>query len=227
MDSVEDDMLSEHNHTVQETSLLRSSIVQERLPSKSNGSVLRPDVAWLVNGMDDSLPASTAMSRDGSTLSPYEPYVVGTESAKDLPGYVTQLLNIEGQGSETSETEATDEIADSLRSRETKDSAGALRSGIVYDVRMRYHSELAMAVKNQDYHPEDPRRIFHIYRELCKSGLVEDTSIATEPLVERPLKKIKISAATKEEICLVHDTKHFDFMESIQGIRVVHCDNAC
>ena len=181
-----------------------------------NGNIHHPNLRSIANGFNEPAVGPTAVDRRGSMDSPIELDVTTDEVERNLPAEVWQMLSLEAPSSTESETEATDEIADSLRLQERRDRVKPLRSGLVYDVRMRYHSELAMAVKNQDYHPEDPRRIFHIYRELCKSGLVEDTSITTEPLVEHPLKKINITAATKEEICLVHDVKHFDFMESIQ-----------
>ena len=187
------------------------------LLTDANGAVRNPNLSAFANGFDETMVSSTAMSRSGGVISPIDLDSTSDDAERNLPGGVLRMLSLETYSSTASETEATDEVEDSLTLQERRNKVRPLRSGLVYDVRMRYHSELAMAVKNQDYHPEDPRRIFHIYRELCKSGLVEDTSITTEPLVEHPLKKINITAAKKEEICLVHDVKHFEFMESIQG----------
>jgi hypothetical protein len=45
------------------------------------------------------------------------------------------------------------------------------RTGLVYDPRMRYHTEIG--ANEDDIHPEDPRRIFEIFNELKNAGLVE------------------------------------------------------
>lgn len=85
----------------------------------------------------------------------------------------------------------------------------SLPTGLCYDIRMRYHCEV---MPTADVHPEDPRRIHYIYKELCEAGLVED-DIALKPLVKNPLKRIDARNATEEEICTVHEKKHFDFVE--------------
>lgn len=92
----------------------------------------------------------------------------------------------------------------------------ALRTGLCYDVRMRYHCELDPPKQRLDFHPEDPRRIYHIYKALCKAGLVADNNLA-KSVVSTPLLKVNIRYATKEEICLVHDAKHFEFVRSTKG----------
>ena len=92
-----------------------------------------------------------------------------------------------------------------------------LRTGLCYDTRMRYHCELQP--ERDDYHPEDPRRIFYIFKTLCLAGLVDDKMAVLRPLVEKPLLRIAARKATIAEICLVHDRKHFDFVESTKGMR--------
>ena len=84
-----------------------------------------------------------------------------------------------------------------------------LATGFCYDVRMRYHCELEIAKDRRDYHPEDPRRIFEIYRELCVAGLIEDKFLSTQPLVSRPLQQIDVREVTEGEVELVHDPKHW------------------
>lgn len=192
---------------------------EEGLLTSLNGSAYydHHHSSSLANGLDEPVADTPSANRGRSCNSPIDVDASMEEVTSNLPAEVWHTLSLDTQSSAASETEATDEIADNQKLHERRTGVRQWRSGIVYDVRMRYHSELAMAVKNQDFHPEDPRRIFHIYRELCKSGLVEDPSVSTEPLVDHPLKKVNISAATKEEICLVHDLKHYDFMESIQG----------
>jgi histone deacetylase 6 len=96
----------------------------------------------------------------------------------------------------------------------------ALPTGLCYDVRMRYHCELDPPKQRLDFHPEDPRRIYYIYKELCKAGLVADANLTTST-VSTPLHKVNIRYATKEEICLVHDAKHFEFVKSTKGNRLM------
>ena len=93
-----------------------------------------------------------------------------------------------------------------------------LPTGYCYDVRMRYHCELEPPKDRRDYHPEDPRRIFSIYRELCVAGLIEDRllsqSTGAAPLVPKPLKQIDVREVEESEVELVHDKKHWDMMKA-------------
>jgi len=92
-----------------------------------------------------------------------------------------------------------------------------LRTGLCYDSRMRFHTELAPPKDRSDYHPEDPRRILHIYRELCEAGLVADNDFAIAPVTSNPVYRIPARPATRPEILLVHDQSHFDFLKSTSG----------
>lgn len=89
----------------------------------------------------------------------------------------------------------------------------SLATGLCYDVRMRYHCEVR---PTSDVHPEDPRRIYYIYKELCRAGLVVDED-STHPLDAQTLKRIPARNATEDEICLVHTAAHFAFVGSTQG----------
>ncbi|GAM86032.1 hypothetical protein ANO11243_040420 [Dothideomycetidae sp. 11243] len=73
------------------------------------------------------------------------------------------------------------------------------RSGLVYDVRMRFHVE--PIPKDSDMHPEDPRRIYEVYNELCEAGLVDDP---TNPDLAGQYLLLRIPArhATESEILL-------------------------
>ncbi|KAJ4550531.1 Histone deacetylase hda1 [Exophiala dermatitidis] len=86
-----------------------------------------------------------------------------------------------------------------------------LPTGLCYDDRMRYHAEIA-ATSGENVHPEDPRRIYYIYKELCEAGLVDDKDCP--PMVEVPLKRIEAREATREECLLVHTPEHYDFVKS-------------
>lgn len=88
----------------------------------------------------------------------------------------------------------------------------SLPTGLCYDVRMRYHCELDPPKQSRDFHPEDPRRIFKIYKELCMAGLVNDPMLNTGTLIPNPLLRINAREVSESEVCLVHDKKHWDFM---------------
>jgi histone deacetylase 6 len=92
-------------------------------------------------------------------------------------------------------------------------TAANLATGLCYDIRMRYHCEVRPTA---DVHPEDPRRIYYIYKEICLAGLVEDPELpnSIKPLAPRPLQRIDVRDATEEEVQLVHTDEHFKFVEN-------------
>lgn len=92
----------------------------------------------------------------------------------------------------------------------------SLATGLCYDIRMRYHCEVRPAA---EVHPEDPRRIYYIYKEICRAGLVEDPDIIAtpRPLAPVPLQRINVRNATKEEVELVHTDEHYQFVSDTQS----------
>jgi histone deacetylase 6 len=94
-------------------------------------------------------------------------------------------------------------------------STVTLPTGLCYDDRMRFHAEVA-TINESNYHPEDPRRIYYIFRELCQAGLVDDAQ-STRPLVKQPLCRIAAREATEQECCLVHTPKHYRFVQRTSG----------
>lgn len=94
--------------------------------------------------------------------------------------------------------------------------ASTLPSGLCYDPRMRFHCELDPPKDRSNFHPEDPRRIFHIYRAICEAGLVKDI-MSPKELVEKPLYQIPARYAKKSELILVHEEAHIDFMGKTRG----------
>lgn len=84
-----------------------------------------------------------------------------------------------------------------------------LPTGLCYDARMRYHAEIA-ALSAEAVHPEDPRRIYYIYKELCEAGLVEEKGY--DLMVDQPLLRIDAREAEEREILMVHTQDHFDFV---------------
>lgn len=108
----------------------------------------------------------------------------------------------------------------------------SLPTGLCYDMRMRYHCEMEPHADRVEIHPEDPRRIYEIYRALCLAGLVEDT-MSKMPIVHNPLHRIYAREATQAEICLVHDLNHFIAVAKTKGLyfiissRLYHCFGKC
>ncbi|KIW34351.1 hypothetical protein, variant [Cladophialophora immunda] len=86
-----------------------------------------------------------------------------------------------------------------------------LPTGLCYDERMRYHAEVA-ATSGASVHPEDPRRIYYIYKELCQAGLVDDKK--HPPVVEMPLYRIDAREATEDECLLVHKKEQYELVRS-------------
>ncbi|EPS34986.1 hypothetical protein PDE_09951 [Penicillium oxalicum 114-2] len=87
---------------------------------------------------------------------------------------------------------------------------GSLATGLCYDVRMRYHCEVRPTT---EVHPEDPRRIYYIFKELCRAGLVDDPD-SVHPLAPQTLKRIAARNATEDEITLIHSQAHYAFVKS-------------
>ncbi|KAJ5958003.1 Histone deacetylase class II [Penicillium vulpinum] len=86
----------------------------------------------------------------------------------------------------------------------------SLATGLCYDHRMRYHCEVR---PQSDVHPEDPRRIYYIYKELCRAGLVDDPE-SCRPLAPKTLQRIHARNATEEEVTLIHNDAHYAFVRS-------------
>lgn len=97
------------------------------------------------------------------------------------------------------------------------------RSGLAYDVRMRYHQQIPTEPGDKDYHPADtlphpdnPRRISDIFNELADAGLVEDEKYP-EFYSDFQLVRIPVRQATCAELCLVHSKEHVDFVQNLSG----------
>lgn len=92
-----------------------------------------------------------------------------------------------------------------------------LKTGLVYDVRMRYHAKIFTSYFEYiDPHPEDPRRIYRIYKKLAEAGLIQDSSLSGANELGPLMLKIPIREATKEEILEVHSEAHLNFIASTE-----------
>lgn len=89
----------------------------------------------------------------------------------------------------------------------------SLKTGLCYDVRMRYHA----TVDAEDMHPEDPRRIYEIYKALCQAGLVDDPEFTGVKRKGDLMLRIDAREVTMEEALLVHTDDHWKFLDSTQG----------
>lgn len=171
----------------------------------------------LLNGSrPNSVPGAVSPS-SASVLKPAEQPLRGPSlSAKNGSGN----LPPDSESSVVAELYPEDILSEDFESEAMFQTPGiavaTLPTGLCYDVRMRYHCELDPPKQRLDFHPEDPRRIYYIYRALCKAGLVAGVDDSTS-ITSKFLQKVNIRYATKEEICLVHDAKHFDFVKSTKG----------
>ncbi len=80
-----------------------------------------------------------------------------------------------------------------------------LKTGLCYDVRMRYHAKIFTSYFEYiDPHPEDPRRIYRLYKILAENGLINDPMLSGTDDLGDLMVKIPIREATNEEILEVH-----------------------
>lgn len=92
-----------------------------------------------------------------------------------------------------------------------------LRTGLCYDVRMRYHAKIFTSYFEYiDPHPEDPRRIYRIYKILAENGLINDPMLSGVDEIGDLMLKIPVREATRDEILEVHTKEHLDFLEKTE-----------
>lgn len=88
-----------------------------------------------------------------------------------------------------------------------------LKTGLVYDVRMRYHAKIfTLYFEYIDPHPEDPRRIYRIYKILAEAGLIQDSALSGLDYIGPLMEKIPVREATAAEILEVHTYEHLQFI---------------
>jgi histone deacetylase 6 len=100
-----------------------------------------------------------------------------------------------------------------------------LKTGLVYDPRMRFHAELPNEATVDDIHPEDPRRIHSIFEEIREAGLVRGPESSETEDHDDYCWRIGIRAAEKHEILLVHTPEHYDFVSSLPR-KFIRCRDA-
>ena len=165
------------------------------------------------NGLNGPQRYSTP-NNDGEHLNPtMRRFQEPSRESSVLANNVANHLSIETP--DNSVQQGLDDFIDELDDAEHEPPApyySSLPTGICYDVRMRYHCELDPPKQSRDFHPEDPRRIFKIYKELCRAGLINDPLLNDGNLIPNPLLRINARNVSESEVCLVHDKKHWDFM---------------
>jgi histone deacetylase 6 len=133
----------------------------------------------------------------------------------DMSGDIDNRLRIESTSSETTEdslaTDEDSEIDEPLPLSQRGLPLSTLPTGLCFDDRMRYHAEVG-ATSAENAHPEDPRRIYYIFKELCEAGLVDHKD--HPPIVDIPLYRIAAREVMKREVLLVHDEEQYEFVRS-------------
>ncbi|KAL3476461.1 hypothetical protein BJX99DRAFT_227752 [Aspergillus californicus] len=170
-------------------------------PSLLNRSIQMPSITQ--PGGPQSLETSITAGGEASTL--LKSFGPSAAPAIASDGQSDKQDSLVDEDSDWSDEDAGEESGLPLTS---------MPSGLCYDVQMRYHCEVR---PTSDVHPEDPRRIYYIFKELCRAGLVDDAE-STRPLVTRPLKRISARNATEEEISMVHTSAHYAFVESTKDM---------
>lgn len=143
-----------------------------------------------------------------------------TGATPDISNTLDQRLNIETSDDTSDETyssyESSIDEPEDGKQIVTGLRAVNLPTGLCYDERMRYHAEV-QAIEGETIHPEDPRRIYYIYKYLCEAGLVaDDNGKRFRTLANPPLYRIDAREATMAECCLVHTREHYEFIKRTQ-----------
>lgn len=86
------------------------------------------------------------------------------------------------------------------------------QTGLIYDVRMRFHVEAVPA--EEDVHPEDPRRIHAIFEAFVQAGLAWRESFSG-PLTDYYMGRIDTRMVTEDEVLLVHTKAHWDWVQNL------------
>jgi len=209
MDVEEDSVMEGLNGT--ESNSQEESTEPNGDPSSLNPADLAP------TSLKDAAPTGS-----DPAISPSPPQV----GSRTLPGVASdEMMDANTPISEQSDLEdEADELTKPLKKVEvviTQPADPSLpyaskRTGLVYDPRMRFHAELN--TDEDDIHPEDPRRIWEIYRELVNGGLVDEEETPVD-YTKHPFKlwRIPIRLAEPSEIALVHDSQLYDWVDSLAG----------
>lgn len=180
-----------------------------------------PEMQTQANG--SLLPESKPSLLDAFQAKPIAPSFGRQSPLESTPGISGDINDKLILGSTSEETDDDDSLLDTESVRSDEDDmpfyglpVRELPTGLCYDDRMRYHAEVA-STSESSLHPEDPRRIFYIFKELSEAGLVADPK-HPRPLVRQPLLRIDAREATEAECCLIHTPEHYAFVRATAGM---------
>ena len=181
----------------------------------------------IANGLGTGTQSPIPMSQDESLASSPRDGRGKSEEANGLITKVSNLLTIDSAiNTPPPKRASSDQTSHAEAPERHQLQVAMLPTGLCYDVRMRFHCEIMPLNSTDDHHPEEPRRIYAIYQELCKAGLVDDP-MSTRPLVPQPLLRILARKAEPGEICLVHDPRHYDFVKSLPSMFLSSSHSSC
>jgi hypothetical protein len=168
-----------------------------------------------VPGFDTPLAATSDSSpRQAASASPHDGLVEASAGLTDLNNSYSSGTSGTDQARTPGSSPEPSVVV--YRAPDPKLPYTSRRTGLVYDPRMRFHTELGAT--EDDIHPEDPRRIWEIFQELRKEGLVdEDDESEHEGFKPQRLQKIDSRLAQASEVCLVHDEAHWKWVESLES----------
>ena len=186
-------------------------------PASNSTYSISPNTTVTQNGFRDTKRLATPNDVNGSPFTAFPANKDGSRQTSVLANDVADQLSIEPQISDLASTDDDIEEEPTEEHEIPAPYASFLPTGYCYDVRMRYHCELDPPKERRELHPEDPRRIFKIYQELCIAGLIENEMLNKGYLIPNPLLNIPVRQATEAEVELVHDKRMWEFMVSTQS----------
>ncbi|EPS37463.1 hypothetical protein H072_8853 [Dactylellina haptotyla CBS 200.50] len=178
-----------------------ASIRSQREPSPSQRPVIQSLTASLSNSPDDNLRDVTSSS--GDALSDEIDHL----NIQHRRGYaiLSPESFLQRRKNASIQKRRMDRVSQAL-------PRASLRTGLCYDVRMRFHATL----DEEDVHPEDPRRIHVIYQTLVEAGL---TKLPEEGGKEDELMlRINAREVTEKEALLVHTVQHWHFLTMLPDL---------
>jgi histone deacetylase 6 len=202
----------DYNESSASSSFIQSSAAGKRIASSNHPP-------FVTNGAQRAMQKlGSLMAFDESSANPSPARQSPVESTREIANAMGGRLNLDSLSDEDGDEDSImDDASDAVYYDEMPPyglPVSTLPTGLCYDDRMRYHAEVA--INESSYHPEDPRRIYYIYKELCEAGLVDDLR-SRRPVVRQPLFRIDAREATEDECCLIHTRKHYEFVKHTSG----------
>lgn len=148
---------------------------------------------------------------DITFTSSYDPSRSGQESpAEDRATTVAWTMEESGNGSGLVGGKTDSEGQG--KERHIALPVSSLKTGLCYDVRMMYHTQIF-----ENEHPEQPKRIFLIYKALVDAMLLVDPEISGVSEEPGLMTRIGAREVTYEEAMLAHSEEHWEYLASTAG----------